>query len=151
MDFQVNTPDKLIAMIAEDEGFKSLPYVDTEGHLTIGMGFNLDTIPMPKTVGLYWCGVILDNLQYRLSSSPAVGQTFNRLCKQRRWAILNMAYQMGVAGVSRFLDMWKCLDNADYEGAAAAALDSLWHKQTPKRAERIAKIIRTGRIEGYGF
>ena len=151
MTFQVKAPDKLIKMIRKDEGFRGRPYTDSEGLLTIGIGFCIDRAPLPETVGLYWCGYILDNIQNRISTSQFAGQTFNRLSEPRQWAILNMCYQMGVTGVCRFFNMWAALDVEDYGKAAKEALDSVWAHQTPKRAKRISEIIRTGKITGYGI
>ena len=47
--------------------------------------------------------------------------------------IINMVYQIGEGGVSKFKNMWKALNNEDYGEAAFQMLDSLWAKQTPNR------------------
>ena len=45
--------------------------------------------------------------------------------------IINMVYQIGEGGVSKFKNMWKALDTEDYGEASFQMLDSLWAKQTP--------------------
>jgi lysozyme len=60
-----------------------------------------------------------------------------------------MMYQMGEQGLFEFRRMWTALDKLDFELAAQEALDSVWAKQTPDRAERIAEVIRTGEMTPY--
>jgi lysozyme len=38
---------KLDAELSRDEGRQHSPYRDTEGHMTIGIGHNLDVAPLP--------------------------------------------------------------------------------------------------------
>jgi len=52
---------------------------------------------------------------------------------------------MGAAGVSKFRKMFSALDKKDYDLAATEMLDSRWHRQTPKRALRLALQMRTGK------
>jgi lysozyme len=53
-----------------------------------------------------------------------------------------MAYQMGVSGVLKFADMLAALERGERAAAATHALQSIWATQTPKRAKRIAALIR---------
>jgi lysozyme len=55
-----------------------------------------------------------------------------------------MVFQMGASGVSKFRKMLAALDKKDYDLAATEMLDSRWHEQTPKRAQRLALQMRTG-------
>jgi len=59
-----------------------------------------------------------------------------------RRALLNMAYQLGVSGLLNFSKMLTALQAGDREEAAREALDSLWAKQTPNRARRVALLLR---------
>jgi lysozyme len=144
----VNT-DALLADIKADEGW--LPYgyddrtsepVSCSGWLTIGYGFLIDSrkgVGLPRPVAEFW-------LRY------AVNERVEEL--QRRWpafkdqpeavqlALANMAYQMGVSGVLKFADMLAALERGERAAAATHALQSIWATQTPKRAKRIAALIR---------
>ena len=66
------------------------------------------------------------------------------LTPARRDALLNMAFQMGTAGVMKFKQMLAALDNKDWQRAKAMALDSAWATQTPQRAHRVAQQLMTG-------
>ena len=149
MKFHTQTPAPLLAMIKSDEGFRSRVYTDTRGYQTIGIGFCLDMAPMPERVAEYWASYLLDNLDSRLRTNPSVGRTYQALNEPRQWAILNMAYQMGLTGVGKFRKMWKALTGGNYRQAADEALDSLWAAQTPKRARRVAEILRSGTLDVY--
>ena len=57
-------------------------------------------------------------------------------------ALANMVYQLGVQGVCNFRLMLEALEDGDRVEAADEALDSRWAEQTPKRAWRVANLIR---------
>jgi lysozyme len=144
----VNT-DALMADIKADEGW--LPYgyddrtsepVKCSGWLTIGYGFLIDSrkgVGLPRPVAEFW-------LRY------AVNERIEEL--ERRWpafkdqhadvqrALGNMVYQLGVSGVLKFTDMLNCLERNERAQAAANALQSIWATQTPKRARKVAALIR---------
>ena len=60
--------------------------------------------------------------------------------------IINMVYQIGEGGVSKFKNMWKALDSEDYGEASFQMLDSLWAKQTPARANKLAGKMRSAKL-----
>ena len=60
--------------------------------------------------------------------------------------IINMVYQIGEGGVSKFKNMWKALDNEDYVEASFQMLDSLWAKQTPNRANKLSKKMQSAKL-----
>jgi lysozyme len=116
--------------------------VSCSGWLTIGYGFLIDSrkgVGLPRPVAEFW-------LRY------AVNERVEEL--QRRWpafkdqpeavqlALANMAYQMGVSGVLKFSDMLAALERGERAAAATHALQSIWATQTPKRAKRVAALIR---------
>ena len=142
--------NQTIKMIKCDEGYSPGLYIDSLGFQTIGIGFCLDRIPMPEDVAEFWCQKILNKLDRNMALTP--GNIFSIYIAQnpaRKSALLNMAYQMGITGLCRFEKMWEALGAEDYEKAAREALDSLWAKQTKKRAKRVAEVIRAGDMNGY--
>ena len=138
----------VVSILKHDEGFRESPYTDTEGRLTIGYGFCLDTNPMPESVADYWMLIILKAISKELAQSR-FNSVYRELSTNRKAAILNMCYQMGVGGCLEFSRMWKNLAAADYEEASQEALNSLWARQTPYRATRVAEVIRTGSMKNY--
>lgn len=64
----------------------------------------------------------------------------------RQGVVLEMAYQMGVAGVLNFTNMWKALAKDDFAEASKEMLDSVWAKRdTPKRAVELSRLMIRGR------
>ena len=55
-----------------------------------------------------------------------------------------MCFQMGVDGVDAFRNTLRFMEQGDYTKAATNMLASKWAKQTPVRAERHAKQMRSG-------
>lgn len=53
-----------------------------------------------------------------------------------------LVFQLGQAGMRKFKKMWIALNIPDYGLAATELLDSRFAKQTPKRAEETAELIR---------
>ena len=69
---------------------------------------------------------------------------FESLDVERQYALVDMCFQLGVKGLSKFRLMRWAIADKDFEGASKACLSSCYAKQTPKRARRIAEVIRTG-------
>jgi lysozyme len=56
--------------------------------------------------------------------------------------LIEMVFQLGRTGVSKFRNMWKCLSELNYVGASFEMLDSKWAKQTPNRAKAMAEQMK---------
>jgi len=125
----------LIEDVKIEEGFRGMPYQDHLGFDTIAFGTKL---PLTREEGELLLvhrmnivkGEVVSNLHY-LTAKPEV------------WEILYaMAYQMGVQGLLKFKRMLVALRSHDYVEAANQMLDSLWARQTPERANRMADKMR---------
>ena len=134
-----------------EEGKKLKAYKDSLGILSIGIGHNLRARPkigdwkIPSTITEDECSVIFN--QDVQDTIEALAEGYPRikfLDPARRDAVIQMAFQLGVAGVLAFHNMFIALDKGDWRIASKEALDSKWAKQTPARAKRVAKQILTG-------
>lgn len=132
----------VIADLRDDEGWRDRPYRDSLNFLTIGYGFLIDerkSVRMPRAVGALWLELLAtDKWDELVARLPWL--TEQPVDVQR--ALANMSYQMGVEGLIGFRKMLTALQFGNRELAADEALDSDWGKQTPKRAKRIAALIR---------
>jgi len=124
---------KLLDSIKQHEGFDGKPYRDTEGFLTIGYGTKL---PISRAEAELLLNNRLEILKAELVQKEPM---LLNLPIEKQEVLFEMAYQMGVNGVLKFKRMWKALENFDYIQAAVEMLDSKWAKQTPNRAEELAK------------
>ena len=59
--------------------------------------------------------------------------------------IIEMVFQLGIGGVGKFKKLWSALDREDYGEASFQMLDSLWAKQTPARAGKLAGKMRAAK------
>ncbi len=132
--------------LVRDEGFKPMAYRDHLGKLTLGIGFLIDpdepgAQPMPRNVANLWMMEILKSVKAELDT---VLPWWRALSDARQRALLNMAYQLGVAGLLKFKKTLEHMEATDFDAAASEALRSKWARQTPARAQRIYLLIKNG-------
>lgn len=123
---------------------KHVVYKDHLGYDTLGYGRLVDR---RKGGGLSdkEANYLLNNdVNERIESMQSRFPHFSRLNEPRQAALINMSFQLGVAGVLGFKKMVAAIGEGKFNKAADEALDSLWAKQTPNRAKRISNQIRTG-------
>ena len=65
-----------------------------------------------------------------------------KLKPEAKEVIIEMVFQLGKTGVSKFKKMWTAFGNNDYNEAANQMLDSKWAKQTPSRAKDLSDVIK---------
>ena len=58
--------------------------------------------------------------------------------------LVEMAFQMGVRGLAKFTNTLKAVREKRWDDAADGMLASRWAQQTPRRAQELAKVMRTG-------
>jgi lysozyme len=129
----------LVDSVKEHEGFRARAYRDHLGHWTIGYGTNLEVMEIDDQTAENWLVVGLVDVAATLESV----QGFGELDSERQDILIEMGYQLGVAGLMRFRLMWQYLRARDYDRAADEMLDSLWaREQTPERAQELADRMR---------
>jgi lysozyme len=112
-----------------------------KGNLSIGVGRNLSA----KGLSQKERDFLLDNdIQDATVALEANFSWAMDLDEARKGVLLNMTFNMGVKGLSGFHDFLAKLQAKDFEGAAAAMLDSLWARQVGARAQRLAIQIQSG-------
>ena len=137
--------EQLKERIKIHEGFCDTVYKDTLGKRTIGYG-HLCTDNEEWEDGKTYTIEYLNDV-FEGDFNEAVRQTEQLignlvLHKEANEIIIEMVFQLGMGGVSKFKKMWAALENQDYAEASAQMLDSKWAKQTKNRAEHLAEIMR---------
>lgn len=143
----------LIEQLEYDEGCMLTRYKCPSGFNTIGIGHNCDANPYSPD-GYRIKNEITKEQAHGLLSHDiqVVVDGLSRKCPQfrkvqdsnhenRRRALINMGFQLGVNGLLKFKNMLKAIDDDDWELARAHALDSDWAKQTPQRADRVTRLF----------
>ena len=137
--------EQLTAQLRRDEGTKATVYKDTLGFDTIGVGRLIDS----RKPG---AGLRPDEIDYllrndindRVSALEKALQWFDRLDEARRGALINMAFQLGTAGLLGFKSTLALVAAGKYAEASEQMLKSKWATQTPDRAKRLAEQMKTG-------
>ena len=131
-------------MIMKAEGWNPKPYKCTEGIWTIGFGTNITRITREEGNALLDLRLnkIIDHdlLTFR--------EELGNLNNARIVVLINMLYQLGLLGVKKFTRMRQAIKDKDFRRASIEMLNSRWHKQTPHRCRRLAKIMETGTLNG---
>lgn len=134
----------IYSQLERDEGKKNSAYADSEGFLTVGIGFMIDA----RKGGQLFDEEIDFILKNRVSKLSAVLlETFpwmSDLDPVRYAVVQNMAYNLGVAGLSKFVNFLDRLKNKDYAAASNEMLQSEWAKQLPLRSQRLSIQVRLG-------
>ena len=130
----------LLESIKHHEGFVEHVYDDSLGIPTIGYGFAIKDLVLEEDL----CDEILLRKLRKLGRS-VMGKFpfFDSLPPDCKEVLMEMCYQLGVTGVSKFKKALKAMEDGDWEKAADEMLDSKWAKQTPRRAKEMSDIIRS--------
>ena len=140
--------DRLLASVKKHEGYRNKVYLDTLGKRTVGVGHLCveDFWEDDKEYEEKFLMTILEHdLQTAIKGAKDL-MSENGCMDMDEVAeeiIIEMIFQLGKTGVSKFRNMWKALSALDYSTAAEQMLDSRWAKQTPNRANGMADIMRS--------
>lgn len=131
--------DIAIPRLKINEGFRANAYLDTTGHRTIGYGFNLDAgitqtaaeallraqaEDIAQTLSGYWWASGLDDA--RLS------------------VLIEVAFNVGVAGLLHFVKCLTAIGHQDWLNAAGELLNSDAAHLLPSRYHALSQILLTG-------
>lgn len=134
--------DAMVRQLRLHEGERLKPYRCTAGKLTIGVGRNLDD----RGITAEESAMLLSNDITReeralINALPWVAQ----LDEVRQRVLLDMAFNMGLGGLLQFKNTLATIKAGDYERAASMMLDSRWATQVGQRAERLSRMMATGK------
>lgn len=134
--------ERVLKRLRVEEGWRSKPYTDTVGVWTVGYGFNLEALRMPREVGELWMKIIVDEIEERCKTFTF----WDDLNETQQAALINMAYNLGWHGLNKFKRTLAYIEAGDYEAASAAILKSKAARQHAKwgnpRYEHIAEDIK---------
>lgn len=128
----------VIDSIKKHEGFRKRMYKDSVGVPTIGYGFNLEQIELPKPVAELWLAFEIDKHEKELQEF----HWYNKLSPIRQDVLLDMHYNLGHSRFLEFKNMIDALENGKHEEVPREMLDSKWADQVGKRAKELAKRYR---------
>lgn len=129
------------AQILADEGCRLFPYHDRRGDLTIGYGRNLSAKGVSADEALTLFTHDLSDAESAVAHRWPWSQTLNPV----RYAVLvNMAFNLGGAGLATFERLLEAVAVGAWDRASAEMLQSVWAQEVGTRAHRLARQMRTG-------
>lgn len=131
----------LLDHLVDAENLKLKPYVDSVGKLSIGIGRNLDDRGITVEEAFYLCRNNIKECKVDLDKNLP---WWRKLDNNRQIVILDMCFNMGITKLLKFVNTLNAMKNGRYEDAAKGMENSLWYKQTKRRAVKLVKVMRTG-------
>ena len=135
----------LIRQLRGDEGSQATVYRDSLGLWTLRVGRLVDPSKpgaglRPAEIDMLLANDVKDRIDALAQRLPWIAE----LDEARQGVLLNMSFQLGVAGLLGFVNTLALVKAGRWEEAARGMLASKWAQQTPNRAGRLAQQMRTG-------
>ena len=135
-----------------EEGLRHEPYLCPAGKRTIGVGHNMDANPLPKSMHAYLdehgklelthiMALLEKDIDYAENGARSLFEGFNDFTENRKVAIVDLVFNLGVAGLGKFITFGAAVRNGQWDAAAAALRNSRWYRQVGKRAESVIALI----------
>lgn len=147
---------EVIQRLRLNEGCKLMPYHDSLGRLSIGIGRCIETNPFtPEELAAVgdWKKGITTNAAYMLLRNDIKKVKkdlecftfFPLLNHDRQFVMIDMCFQLGIRGLKGFKKALGAISIGNWQRAHDEILDSKYAKQTPSRAERNALCMLNGK------
>ena len=140
--------ERLMESVKKHEGYRNKVYLDTLGKRTVGVGhlcvedFWEDDKEYEER---FLMEILAEDLQNAIKGARELKEEHSctDIDEIAQEIIVEMVFQLGKNGVSKFKNMWKALSEHNYTGASYEMLDSKWAKQTPNRAKSMAELMKS--------
>lgn len=133
----------LVAELIRDEGIRLKPYRCTAGRLTIGCGRNLDDVGISEDEARVLLANDIEKCKAQLNKALPWWVLLDDV---RKRALINLCFNLGIGGLLGFKNTLAAIKAKDWPRASAGLLSSKWATQVGPRAQRIAKMMRTGAV-----
>ena len=133
----MNAIDTVLPRLQTEEGFRSHVYRDTEGHQTIGYGFNVDA-GISQRCAAALLAAQLDELQDQLATQS----WYSALDPVRQSVCLDIAFNGGIHGLMGYPKMIAALAVGNWLGAAAEC--NVDNPELKSRYAALAQMLLTG-------
>tara|TARA_R110002020_G_scaffold174436_4_gene365928 strand:- start:780 stop:1184 length:405 start_codon:yes stop_codon:yes gene_type:complete len=130
----------LLNRIKHHEGYRSRVYKCTEGFDTIGYGFAIKDLEMDEDMAEE---ILIRKVEKLIKRVRDKFNWLDSVPREVQGVLVEMSYQMGLSGVSKFKKALHAMQMFQWKEAADEMLDSRWAKQTPNRAKELSNIIRS--------
>ena len=138
-----NMEEKLTEQLIRHEGLRVLPYKDSEGKLTIGVGRNLDDKGIRRAEAMFMLSNDIAEAYFDAERFVGV-KVFHELNEVRQIVLVDMAFNMGLTKLNGFKRFKSALMRHNYDEAESEMEDSKWCVQVGTRCRNLRRMMRTG-------
>jgi lysozyme len=139
----------LEAELRRDEGVRYVPYLDSRGFKTAGVGHLLSGAPLPAGWSYpltdaqvnQWLDQDIASALYALDRKLPWWRSMDEV---RQRTLANMAFNLGITKLLGFKHALASMQAGDYPAAAAGMRASSWYGQVKDRAVRLCEAMETG-------
>lgn len=132
---------KITDQLKRHEGLRLKPYRCTANKLTIGYGRNIEDCGINQAEAEEMLRTDIMSVNLKLTSQYP---KYCNLDSARQGVLVNMCFNLGLAGLMKFQKMQAAVLAGDFNRAADEMLDSRWAGQVGNRADELAIQMRTG-------
>lgn len=133
--------ENLKAMLLRHEGFRRIPYRDTKGKLTIGIGRNLQDVGISQDEAFT---LLSNDIMRAAQAARQAFHWFGNLDPVRQDVVVSMIFNMGLSKFREFENTIAAIEKGDYSLASVEMLDSEWHIEVKNRAKELSEMMKTG-------
>jgi lysozyme len=158
--------EEIKSLIEQHEGRREKTYIDTNGHPTIGVGFNLDRRDARSKIealGLNYDDVRAGNTKLTktqidtlfdadvdtaIKGAKETVSNFDALDEVRQGVVVDIVFNLGSKGFSKFEKTIDAIEDGDWDRAADELEDSKWYDQVGLRGSDDVDAMRFGDNSG---
>lgn len=133
------------------EGYRKLPYLDTEGVLTVGYGRNLDVNGVSRPEARF---MLANDVRKAYAELRQKVPFYGQLNDVRQEVLVNMIVNLGWPRLRGFKKMFAALELAVSSGdedhfltVKLEMLDSRWRTQVKGRALELGDLMQSGMVD----
>lgn len=134
----------LQAMLIAQEGERLLPYTDSVGKLTIGVGHNLSDKGITKVQSMMFLN---EDIADAIDDVRHCCSIYDQLSRPRQLVLVSMAFNLGRERLNGFVRFLGAVHRENWEDAAEEMLASKWAKQVGSRAIVLSQMMRANQSE----
>ena len=135
---------ELIKELRRDEGVVDHAYQDSLGYGTMGVGRLIDKRKGGRLTDEEIDYLLMNDVKECVKDLDKHLPWWRSLSDARRRVLVNMRFNLGMAGLLGFKNTLRFIEQGDYKRASANMLVSKWAKQVGKRANRLAVMMENG-------
>ena len=127
-------------LLIKHEGLRNIIYYDSLGIPTIGVGRNLKDRGVTNAEALFMLNNDIVDFTQQLSDRL---YWFDAQPDQAKLVLIDMAFNLGLAGLLQFHKTLEYFKNNDYKNAAIEMKNSHWYNEVPNRADDLINILNS--------